>query len=168
MGHTVGLKADGTAWAWGDNMFGQLGNNSTTDSLIPVSVTTSVTLTWKTISTKNMHTVGVKSDGTLWTWGANTDGQLGDNSIIDRWTPVPIGTDKWTAVSAGIIHTMALKSDGTLWAWGDNAYGQLGDDSIDRPPHPCADRHGQMDICLRRGRAHARIEVEWHALRLGQ
>jgi len=74
------------------------------------------------------HTVYLKSDGTVWAWGLNTSGQLGDGTNNNRNTPEQIGTDtNWAAVSAGGYHTIALKSNGTVWAWGLNTSGQLGD-----------------------------------------
>lgn len=78
------------------------------------------------------HTVAIKSDGTLWAWGRNDYGQLGDGRQGDNdlHTPTQIGSDdKWVLVSAGGYHNHALKSDGTLWAWGNNSSGQLGDDT---------------------------------------
>ncbi len=72
----------------------------------------------------------IKSDGTLWAWGFNGSGQLGNGSNIDSNSPVQIGFDNdWAMISAGGEHTLALKSDGALWAWGANWYGQLGDSS---------------------------------------
>jgi alpha-tubulin suppressor-like RCC1 family protein len=73
------------------------------------------------------HTVALKSDGTLWAWGDNWAGQLGEGTTTDRHFPVQIGTDTWSFVAAGSNHTVAIRSDGTLWAWGDNFSGQLGD-----------------------------------------
>src|SRR5215470_2496428 len=72
------------------------------------------------------YTVAVKSDGTLWAWGYNHYGQLGDGTNTDRNTPVQIGTG-FASVTAGQGYTVAVKSDGTLWTWGYNPYGELGD-----------------------------------------
>jgi alpha-tubulin suppressor-like RCC1 family protein len=84
---------------------------------------------WLFVETGETQTVAIKSDGTLWAWGQNNYGQLGDGTNIDKNIPVQIGTDNtWRYISAG-SDTLALKSDGTLWAWGRNNYGQLGDGS---------------------------------------
>jgi uncharacterized delta-60 repeat protein len=78
------------------------------------------------ISAGMRHTVAVKTDGTLWAWGGNDSGQLGDGTTTQRLAPVQIGSG-FAAVSAGAYHTVAVKADGTLWAWGGNDYGRLGD-----------------------------------------
>ncbi|MBI5561616.1 MAG: hypothetical protein HY894_01995, partial [Deltaproteobacteria bacterium] len=80
-------------------------------------------------SAGNSYTVALRSDGTLWAWGANNSGQIGDGTNINRTaTPVQIGTGTdWSQAAAGSYHTVALKSDGTLWAWGYNGDGALGD-----------------------------------------
>ena len=80
------------------------------------------------ISAGRIHSVAIKSDGTLWTWGRNNFGQLGDGSLIDRHCPIQVGSDNdWTSAEAGYGYTIAMKSNGTLWAWGENGVGQLGD-----------------------------------------
>jgi alpha-tubulin suppressor-like RCC1 family protein len=87
---------------------------------------------WVSIAAGKSHSLAVKSDGTLWAWGGNEVGQLGDGTIKMKNSPVQIGRDdQWTAVVAGYFHTVALKSDGTLWSWGINEYGQLGDGTTD-------------------------------------
>ena len=73
------------------------------------------------------HSLALKSDGTLWAWGSNSDGQLGDGTRTTRTTPTQIPISGVVSLIAGANHSLALKSDGTLWAWGDNFYGQLGD-----------------------------------------
>ena len=85
-------------------------------------------LHWYSIVSGLDHTVALKSDRTLWSWGENFRGQLGDGTTTDRYSPVHIGADNtWDIIAAGYFHTIALKSDGTLWAWGNNSSGKLGD-----------------------------------------
>ncbi|MCL2712684.1 MAG: hypothetical protein FWD37_05385, partial [Methanomassiliicoccaceae archaeon] len=139
--HTVALKSDGAVWAWGLNNYGQLGDGSTDDISTPVQVVgedddgflTNV----KAIAAGNNHTVALKNDGTVWAWGRNNSGPLGDNTVTNSHTPVQVlkGTstsmDDYLhdviAIAAGGQHTIALKGDGTVWALGRNTEGQLGD-----------------------------------------
>jgi alpha-tubulin suppressor-like RCC1 family protein len=132
--HTLALKADGTVWAWGSNALSRLGDGTTTDRWSPVQVGTAGN--WLTnvvaVAAGGYSSVAVKSDGTVWAWGYNLSGQVGDGSNITRSTPVQVGTaGNWLtgviAVAAGSNHCVALKSDGTVWAWGDNYLSQLGD-----------------------------------------
>ncbi|NTV15095.1 MAG: hypothetical protein HGA96_14385 [Desulfobulbaceae bacterium] len=76
------------------------------------------------------HSVLLKPDGTLWAWGNNGSGQLGDGTTVARIYSAQIGSEgNWTSVATGGMHTLGLKSDGTLWAWGNNGFGQLGNGS---------------------------------------
>ena len=136
--HSVTFTSDGNIWAWGYNHFGQLGNNSTTDSSSPVRVTTvSGDNLTGTIATAGgwFYSLAVKSDGTVWAWGYNVYGQLGNNSATESSAAVQvIKSDSSvlsgvTAVAAGQNHSLAVKSDGTVWAWGLNGSGQLGTNS---------------------------------------
>jgi hypothetical protein len=80
------------------------------------------------VAAGDSHTVAILEDGTLWAWGYNGDGQLGDGTTNNGISPVQVGVaTNWNSVVAGYTHTVALKSDGTLWAWGWNNSGQLGD-----------------------------------------
>ncbi|MDR2571960.1 MAG: hypothetical protein LBD23_16910, partial [Oscillospiraceae bacterium] len=89
------------------------------------------TTTWLSVSTGAYHTVAIRADGSLWAWGLNTQGQLGDGTTINKQTPVQIlPGETWESVAAGEEHTVAIKRDGTLWAWGANYHGQLGDGTI--------------------------------------
>jgi alpha-tubulin suppressor-like RCC1 family protein len=86
------------------------------------------------VSGGDFHSAALKSDGTVWTWGGNFNGQLGDGTDVERTTPVPVlGLTNVVAIAARDHHDLALKADGTLWAWGWNINGQLGDNTtIDR------------------------------------
>ena len=132
--HSLALKSDGSLWAWGKNHFGEIGDGTYTgvqpgtttyannDKLTPVKIMDNVTF----ISAGDDHSMAIKKDGSLWAWGKNTDGQLGDGTIVNRTTPVKI-MDGAASVSAGSNHTMAVKTDSSLWVWGSNLRGQLGD-----------------------------------------
>ena len=120
--HTMILKADGSLWATGTNSNGRLGDGTTTQRVLPVSIMNYVA----SVETGARHTMIVKSDGSLWATGWNSDGQLGDGTTTDRLSPIKV-MDDVASVSAGHAHTMIVKNDGSLWAMGLNSYGQLGD-----------------------------------------
>ena len=135
--HSVALRADGTLWAWGSNAFGQLGNGTTTGRSLPAQVAApaaaTASTTWAGVAAGIRHTLARRSDGTLWGWGDNFYGQLGDGTATNRvfpvLIPVPVGAaagTTWGALATGFFFTLALRSDGTLWSWGDNQFGQLG------------------------------------------
>lgn len=125
--HTIGIKADGTLWAWGFNGdIGLLGNGSTGTEFSPVQIGT--VNTWKEVGTGTTNSFAIKEDGTLWGWGSNSSGQLGiGSSALFSLIPVQIGTSIWKKVQTGNSHTVAIKADGTLWAWGNNEKATLGD-----------------------------------------
>jgi alpha-tubulin suppressor-like RCC1 family protein len=120
------VKTNGTLWTWGSNLYGQLGNGATSYSLaLPAQVGTETN--WKAVAAGFDHLVAVKTNGTLWAWGRNNVGQLGDGTTVDKHAPTQIGTDTtWVSVSAGTSHSAAVKADGTLWVWGDGNDGALG------------------------------------------
>src|SRR5471032_2976079 len=135
--HTVARKADGTLLSWGSNQFGQLGDGTNVNRLSPVQVqvtaptTGSTTVSpWTMIAAGEYHTVALRADGTLWAWGNNQNGQLGDGTQTNRSVPTKIGTGTgWLYVAAGKSHTIAIDKGGLLWAWGRNFNGQLGDNT---------------------------------------
>jgi alpha-tubulin suppressor-like RCC1 family protein len=125
--HTAAIKDDGTLWSWGSNYNGQLGTNNTTDVSSPVQ-TVAGGNNWKAAACGYACTAGIKDDGTLWMWGLNSDGQLGDNTVVKKSSPVQTvaGGNNWFQVACGYSYTAALKTDGTLYLWGSNYDGQLG------------------------------------------
>lgn len=130
-GHSLGIKSDGTLWAWGLNNSGQLGLGDTVDRNVPSRVGT--TNDWSQVWACSSHSLAIKVDGSLWSWGHNTNGQLGLDDTEGRLVPTKIGVDTdWIALG-GFGSSYALKSNGTLWAWGQNNYGQLGmGDNVNR------------------------------------
>jgi len=101
------------------------GNIHTTDNTLPFRA---VTASRAMVSVGMFHTVAIREDGSLWAWGSNSSGQLGDGTTSTSYSPVRIGTSAdWLAVSAGSSHTVGIREDGSLWAWGLNSSGQLGD-----------------------------------------
>ena len=119
-----------TLWTWGNNFYGNLGINDTNRRCTPVT-TSAGGANWKQVTSEYFNTAAIKTDGTLWTWGTNGNGQLGINSADisqGRTTPVTTfaGGTNWKQVDVGGQYTAAIKTDGTLWTWGRNNYGQLG------------------------------------------
>ncbi|CAB4124388.1 Regulator of chromosome condensation, RCC1 [uncultured Caudovirales phage] len=132
-----GVKLDGTLWTWGNNQYGVLGAGTTVNRSSPQTVAGGGT-NWKSVSCGYTHASGLKSDGTIWTWGRNTNGQLGDGTTLDRSSPVTTsgGGTTWKQVSSGAYFCSALKYDGTIWTWGYNLNGSLGNNAITNSSSP--------------------------------
>ncbi len=123
--HAMALKSNGTLWAFGGNVAGQLGVGGGPDR--PQVTQVGTDNNWIMVSAGMYHTLALKSNGTLWTWGFNGNGELGLGDNIDRYVPTQVGSDKtWLVAISGGVHNLAVKTDGTLWSWGDNNSGQLG------------------------------------------
>jgi alpha-tubulin suppressor-like RCC1 family protein len=132
MSHNLALKADGTIVAWGDNTYGQLGDNSTTFRMQPVQVQNLSGVT--SIAIGYRHNLALKSDGTVWLWGNGYAGQAYSQTYL---TPVQVsGLTDVVAISCGLVHNLALKSDGTVWVWGGGLYGALGLGSVTKADTP--------------------------------
>ena len=147
--HGVALRTSGSAWAWGCNTQGQLGDNTTTDRSSPVSVVGGFS-NWCQISAGGCHTAAVRTTGSAWAWGCNNYGQLGDNSIVAASSPVSVvgGFNDWCQISAGNAHTAALRTGGSAWAWGDNSFGgRLGDNTATCRSSPVSVVGGFTDWC---------------------
>lgn len=123
----MAIRTDRSLWAWGHNSKGQLGDGtSTADRRIPTMIIDIGNC--KAVSAASDHTICIKTDGSLYAWGYNYSGQLGDGTKKDKNIPTKIGTSlNWSKISAGDRHTVAIKADGILLTWGGNFYGQLGD-----------------------------------------
>lgn len=131
--HTAAIKTDGTLWMWGQNSSGQLGNGhdqigNIYDSNVPVKILDDVV----TVSAGFSHVAAIKTDYSLWVWGSNNQGELGDpyigsNRGLGKCQDVPVQImDNIADVSVGGEFTSVLKVDGSLWTWGQNDSGQLG------------------------------------------
>ncbi len=139
---TIILKSDGTVWTWGANFFGKLGigdiNPVRTATPVEVDGTGNISNlnSVKAIMGCEMHNVALKSDGTVWCWGWNIFGQLGNGTTNDAYTPVQTGLGSVPPLTSVIklggrpYFTLAEKSDGSIWAWGMNKYGQMGDGTV--------------------------------------
>lgn len=140
--HSLAVKSDGSVWAWGKNVSGQLGNNASgVQSLIPVRVKDTAGTGWfanaSALAAGADCSLALKTNGEVWAWGINTNGQLGDNGTTQRTTPSQVhgalNSGFLTGVGAiatGDSHSLAIKTDGTAWAWGKNGSGQMGINSL--------------------------------------
>lgn len=135
MRHSLGIKSDGTLWAWGANDFGQLGNGTTIAKTTPVQIGTAND--WQSVSAGTLHSMAIKTNGTLWGWGINGNSRLGDGTTTGRIIPTQITSDtNWKSVCAGDVNTLAIKTNGTLWGWGYNGNAQLGDGTTNNRSTP--------------------------------
>jgi alpha-tubulin suppressor-like RCC1 family protein len=124
--HSLAITTNGELWAWGLNTSGQLGRGNTTSPQTSPTRIGSAT-NWASVSAGTNYSLAVTTNGELWGWGLNTNGQLGDGTTTQRTSPTRIGSaTNWASVSAGNGHSLAVTTNGQLWAWGLNTSGQLG------------------------------------------
>ena len=142
LSHTAYVDEHGTLWTWGSNQEGQLGAETQETGVdregnqVAVSGTSLAVLEdVRSVAAGGDFTVALKTNGTLWAWGGNDYGQLGNGTVVSAAQPVQV-LDQVTAVSAGDYHVAAIRADGTLWTWGDNLYGQLGDGTLNSVSAP--------------------------------
>ena len=132
---SYGIKTDGTLWAWGRNNNGESGLNETISRSSPTQVGSGTT--WSSIlelQNGGRLAGAIKTDGTLWTWGANDQGQLGHNDRVNKSSPTQVAGTTWLKVAISYKTALfATKTNGTLWSWGQNQNGQLGqNDTVQR------------------------------------
>jgi alpha-tubulin suppressor-like RCC1 family protein len=131
--HSAAVKTTGTAWGWGYNFYGNFGDGTVITRSSPVQIGAQI-YGWSQIAGAmgaDRHSMALKADGTMWTWGYNTNGQIGDNTVIHRSSPVQVGLlTTWSQIAGGGLHSIALKTDGTIWTWGQNDSGQLGQNNL--------------------------------------
>lgn len=148
--HTVALKTDGTLWTWGNNKYEQLGRTSSDTcnygdpcGATPAQVGTDTD--WVSVSAGGHVSMALKADGTLWAFGRNNYGQLGQGDFgTNVGTPVEVGSGGWQQVSVNQYHALAVKADGTLWSWGRGSAGQLGHDATEECAVACSTTPGQV------------------------
>jgi alpha-tubulin suppressor-like RCC1 family protein len=138
---SMALMTNGTVWIWGDNSNGQQANGSSCSpgpcagNLVPTQIAGLSNI--GAIAAGGYFGAALRGDGTLWEWGDNSHGQLGDGTTTRRTAPVQAGiTGQVSQIAAGLYHTMALRADGTLWDWGYNAEGQLGNGTTTQSATP--------------------------------
>ena len=139
--HTCALTTEGKAYCWGYSSSGQLGNNSTTDSRIPVAVQMPAGVSFQSITAGSLHTCALTTEGKAYCWGYSSSGQLGNNSTTDSRIPVavqmPAGVS-FQSITAGSLHTCALTTEGKAYCWGYSSSGQLGNNSTTDSSIPLA------------------------------
>ena len=138
--HWLAAQSAGTLWACGYNNFGQLGNNTSSSSqgaLTPVQI--GLLNTWSQVAGGNFFSYALQNSGTLWAWGYNVQGQLGQGNTVNYSSPVQVGAvTTWQQISVNSTSAtaLALQSAGTLWAWGFNGFGQIGNSNTNNQSNP--------------------------------
>ncbi|TGE27698.1 RCC1 domain-containing protein [Hymenobacter metallicola] len=126
---SLALNSNGSLYAWGANRDGQLGDGTTIQRATPVLIAPPAGLRWTQVAAGFWNSAALCSDGSLYVWGNNYAGQIGDGTTSARLVPRRISPPtghRWTQVSVGYEHILAVCSDGGLYAWGGNDYGKFG------------------------------------------
>ena len=143
---SMALRTNGTAWAWGRNYYGALGINATGNRSSPVSVVGNIT-DWIQISNDGNAAMALRSNGTIWGWGYNGNGRIGDNTTVSRSSPVSVvgGFTDWIQIAAGYKHSTAIRANGTAWCWGLGQQGALGNNATSLRSSPVSVVGGYTD-----------------------
>jgi alpha-tubulin suppressor-like RCC1 family protein len=145
--HSSALSSNGRVFTWGNNKFGQMGDNTTTNKSVPTEITSRFGLSngdkIVSISLHDFHSSAVSSNGRVFTWGWNNFGQMGDNTTTNKSVPTEITSrfglstaDKIVSISLGEFHSSALSSNGRVFTWGLNSSSELGDGTIENKSLP--------------------------------
>ena len=142
--HTAAVKTDGTLWTWGSNTYMQLGRSASTSGTTfstPMQTTVGGT-NWRQVAAGKSQTAAIKTDGTIWCWGWNLFGELGDSTNTQTSTPVQVvgAGAPWKQVACGSYHTAAINTNGELWSWGQGT--RLGTVSTTDKNSPVQTAHG--------------------------
>ncbi len=135
----LALSSTGTIYAWGNGESGQLGDGLTDDSSGPVQVQTPAGVTYSQIAAGGRFALALATDGSVWSWGNNDLGELGQNSIVNAYTPSQVflpAAQTFVSISAGDASGYAVSSGGIGWSWGSDEFGQLGDGATTNQPTP--------------------------------
>ncbi|MDH5217756.1 MAG: hypothetical protein OEX19_08670, partial [Gammaproteobacteria bacterium] len=131
MEHSCGIQNDKSLWCWGSNFYGEIGDNSDSGNVrIPTQINPTE-LDWLSVNTGDNNTCAVKTDNSMWCWGENHLGQLGNNDHTFTTQSIPVevtSNNDWKYISVGSVQACGIKLDNTLWCWGDNLNGELGFD----------------------------------------
>ena len=145
---TLGIDKNGTAWGWGYNNYGQLGDNTTTQRLTPVSIL-GANKTFCQITSAGYNSGAIDKNGQIWCWGANFYGGLGNNSTTAKCTPVSVqGSQKtFCQITSAFYNVFGVDKNGQLWCWGFNDYGQLGINSVTAKCTPVSVQGANKTFC---------------------
>jgi len=152
--HSLALKSDGGLWAWGANTIGQLGIGSSETCFDSASATSYVCSTtpqlvgtgFIEVTAGDSYSLALKNDGSVWAWGSNESGQLGDGTSMSSASPMRVpGLGGVVTVAAGGGSSLAVKSDGSVFSWGANNFGQLGDGTFAQRRFPVLVVNGNVD-----------------------
>ena len=144
----LSVRTNGTAWSWGCNNVGMLGDNTIVSKSSPVSVIGGFT-DWCQINAGVFHSIAVRTNGTAWAWGCNGQGRLGDNTVVNKSSPVSVvgGFTDWCQVSAGVGSSLGVRTNSSIWTWGCNSFSNLGDNTSVSKSSPVSVVGGFTDWC---------------------
>jgi alpha-tubulin suppressor-like RCC1 family protein len=125
----LAIQSNGIMWAWGLNSYGNLGTGDQTNRSTPTQLAAGYQSNWTQVSCGYRFSLGIQSNGTLYAWGNNSNGQCGQNNRTHLTVPFQVGSALWKQVAAGLSHWVGIQTDGTLWSCGYNFRGQLGNNS---------------------------------------